>query len=122
MCALKNEFQIFFAASFQTSTRTIPRYIAVRKIFAEREALAKTLSDTSGLVQNVGVMFGFMLGTVALFISLGIFRVDIASLWLVVGGPYVIHLASEFFYTEFYLPSCIPLSPAQVGTRLTGST
>ena len=60
--------------------------MAVRKIFAEREALAKTLSDTSGLVQNVGVMFGFVLGTVALFISLGIFRVDIASLWLVVSS------------------------------------
>ena len=65
----------------------VARYSAVRKIFSEREALAKTLSDTSGLVQNVGVMFGFVLGTVALFISLGIFRVDIASLWLVVGAP-----------------------------------
>jgi len=57
--------------------------VAMRKIFAEREALAKTLSDTSGLVKNVGVMFWFVLGTVALFVSLGIFRVDIASLWIV---------------------------------------
>jgi len=28
----------------------------------EREALAKTLNDTSGLVQNVGVMIAFLLG------------------------------------------------------------
>jgi len=57
---------------------------AMRKIYLEREALGQTLSDTSGLVQNVGVMFGFVLGTIALFVSLGIFHVDIASLWLLV--------------------------------------
>ena len=56
---------------------------AMRKIYVEREALGKTLSDTSGLVKNVGVLIAIVLGTVALFISLGIFRVDVASLWLV---------------------------------------
>ena len=55
----------------------------MRKIYVEREALGKTLSDTSGLVKNVGVLIAIVLGTVALFISLGIFRVDVASLWLV---------------------------------------
>ena len=35
---------------------------AMRRIYSEREALAKTLNDTSGLVQNVGVMIAFLLG------------------------------------------------------------
>ena len=61
---------------------------AIRKIYIEREALGQTLSDTSGLVQNVGVMFGVVLATVALFISLGVFHVDVASLWLLVGPGY----------------------------------
>ena len=34
---------------------------AMSKIYAEREALYKTLSDTSDLVNNVGVMIGFVL-------------------------------------------------------------
>ena len=56
---------------------------AMRKVYLEREALGKTLSDTSNLVNNVGVLIAVVLGTVTLFISLGVFRVDAASLWLV---------------------------------------
>lgn len=56
---------------------------AMRKVYLEREALGKTLSDTSNLVNNVGVLIAVVLGTVTLFISLGVFRVDVASLWLV---------------------------------------
>ena len=56
---------------------------AMRVVYLEREALGKTLSDTSNLVNNVGVLIAVVLGTVTLFISLGVFRVDVASLWLV---------------------------------------
>ena len=54
---------------------------AMRKIYAEREALGKTLSDTSDLVNNVGVMIAASLAVVVLFVSLGIFNVDVAGIW-----------------------------------------
>lgn len=58
--------------------------MAMRKIYMQRQALAKTLKDTSGLVQTVGAVLGVALGVVLLFICLGIFKVDIAALWLLV--------------------------------------
>ena len=57
---------------------------AMRKIYAEREALGKTLSDTSHLVNNVGVMIAASLAVVVLFVSLGIFNVDVAGIWVLV--------------------------------------
>ena len=47
----------------------------MRKIYAEREALGKTLSDTSDLVNNVGVMIGAVLAVVVV----GAFFVLISS-------------------------------------------
>jgi hypothetical protein len=39
------------------------------------------LSDTSDLVNNVGVMIAASLAVVVLFVSLGIFNVDVAGIW-----------------------------------------
>jgi len=62
---------------------------ALRKIYTERETFGKTLSDTSNLVKNVGVMIGFVIYSVAMFVSLAIYQVDIASLWLVISSVLV---------------------------------
>ena len=56
---------------------------AMRAIYEQREACSKTLANTAGLVRNVGRLLSVLLGIVALFISLGVFRVDVANLWLV---------------------------------------
>jgi small-conductance mechanosensitive channel len=56
---------------------------AMRGIYEQREACSKTLANTAGLVRNVGRLLTVLLGIVALFISLGIFQVDVANLWLV---------------------------------------
>ena len=56
---------------------------AMRGIYEQREACSKTLANTAGLVRNVGRLLTVLLGIVALFISLGIFEVDVANLWLV---------------------------------------
>ena len=55
---------------------------AMRDVFERREACSKTLANTAGLVRNVGRLIGVVLGIVALFIGLGVFRVDVANLWL----------------------------------------
>ena len=68
---------------------------AMRKIYAEREALGKTLSDTSDLVNNVGVMIGAVLAVVVLFVSLGIFNVDVAGIWVLVSSAV---LATAFVF------------------------
>ena len=67
----------------------------MRKIYAEREALGKTLSDTSDLVNNVGVMIGAVLAVVVLFVSLGIFNVDVAGIWVLVSSAV---LATAFVF------------------------
>ena len=56
---------------------------AMRGVYERREACSKTLANTAGLVRNVGRLLSGVLGIVALFISLGVFRVDVANLWLV---------------------------------------
>ena len=56
---------------------------AMRKIYEQREACSKTLANTAGLVRNVGRLLSTLLGIIAVFVSLGIFRVDVANLWLV---------------------------------------
>lgn len=56
---------------------------AMQAIYEQREACSKTLANTAGLVRNVGRLLSVLLGIVALFISLGVFRVDVANLWLV---------------------------------------
>ena len=63
---------------------------AMRKIYAEREALGKTLSDTSDLVNNVGVMIAAVLAVVVLFVSLGIFDVDVAGIWVLVSSAVLV--------------------------------
>ena len=65
------------------------------KIYAEREALGKTLSDTSDLVNNVGVMIAAVLAVVVLFVSLGIFDVDVAGIWVLVSSAV---LATAFLF------------------------
>ena len=67
----------------------------MRKIYAEREALGKTLSDTSDLVNNVGVMIAAVLAVVVLFVSLGIFNVDVAGIWVLVSSAV---LATAFVF------------------------
>ena len=83
---------------------------AMRKIYAEREALGKTLSDTSDLVNNVGVMIAASLAVVVLFVSLGIFNVDVAGIWVLVSLFlfYVWAIGVTSCFVHRFRPRCWP--------------
>ena len=91
--------------------------VAMRKIYEQREACSKTLANTAGLVRNVGRLLTALLGIVALFTSLGIFRVDVANLWLVFSSALLAFAfvfgqtaATMFRYVCYFYPvkSCSP--------------